>query len=75
MRYFLNINFLNKKGRSVKTKLVRNNEIVMDLFDNPKYDFNYQFNIEVKPLKLKKVYIYIYIFFFYILIICLTYPF
>ena len=42
-------------GRSVRTKLVRNNEVVKYLFDNPKYDFNYQFNNDIEPIKLNKV--------------------
>jgi hypothetical protein len=41
-------------GRSVRTRLVRNNHVVKYLFNNPKYDFNYQFNIEIEPIKLQK---------------------
>jgi hypothetical protein len=42
-------------GRAVKTKLIRNNQIIKNIYDNPKYDFNYQFNIEVEPFKIYKV--------------------
>ena len=43
------------KGRSVRTKLVKDNKVVKYLFDNPKYDFNYQFNNDIEPIKLNKV--------------------
>ncbi len=42
-------------GRSVKTSLVRNNIEIKDLFQNEKYDFNYQFIIDIEPTKLFKV--------------------
>lgn len=41
-------------GRSVKTSLVRNDEIIKILFDNPNYDFNYQYIIDIEPTKVLK---------------------
>lgn len=43
------------KGRAVRTKLVRENKVVKYLFENPKYDFNYQFNVEIEPEILRTV--------------------
>jgi len=34
---------------------VRNNEVVKYLLDNPRYDFNYQFNVDIEPMTLYKV--------------------
>ena len=42
-------------GRSVKTTLVRKDNAIQELFDNPTYDFNYQFLIDIEPVKLQKV--------------------
>ena len=42
-------------GRSVKTTLVRNGTSIQELFNNPTYDFNYQFLIDIEPVKLLKV--------------------
>ena len=42
-------------GRSIETKLVRNGKVIGKLFDNPSYDFNYQFVMDIKPTKLFKV--------------------
>ena len=41
-------------GRAVKTTLVRNDVAKQELFDNPNYDFNYQFIIDIEPTKLYK---------------------
>lgn len=41
-------------GRAVRTKLVRNDKVVKHLIDNPKYDFSYQFNIEIEPYVLHR---------------------
>lgn len=41
-------------GRSVKTLLVRNDEIIDSLIENPNYDFNYQYSIDIEPTKLHK---------------------
>ena len=41
-------------GRSVKTTLVQNNIATRELFNNPNYDFNYQFTIEIEPIILRK---------------------
>jgi hypothetical protein len=45
----------HKAGRSVKTTLIKNNIAVRELFENKKYDFNYQFMIDIEPVKLQKV--------------------
>ena len=37
------------------TALVRNGTAIQRLFDNPNYDFNYQFAIDIEPTKLYKV--------------------
>ena len=42
-------------GRSVKTTLVRDGLIIHELFDNPNYDFNYQFLMDIEPVKLLPV--------------------
>jgi hypothetical protein len=42
-------------GRSVKTTLVRNGVAIQELFDNPTYDFNYQFIMDIEPVKILKV--------------------
>ena len=40
------------KGRAVKTTLVRNGVAIKELFENPNYDFNYQFIMDIEPTKL-----------------------
>ena len=42
-------------GVSVKTTLVRNDVAIQELFDNPTYDFNYQFITDIEPVKLYQV--------------------
>ena len=42
-------------GHSLKTKLIRNNEVVGYVFNDPAYDFNYQSQIDIQPIKIKKV--------------------
>jgi dopamine beta-monooxygenase len=41
-------------GKSVRTYVVRDGQIVKNLVDNPNYDFNYQFAIDIEPYKLQK---------------------
>jgi hypothetical protein len=43
-------------GRAIKTTLVRNGAAIKELFDNPTYDFNYQFLTDIEPVKLYKVF-------------------
>ncbi len=43
-------------GISVKTTLVRNDIAIKNIFDNPTYDNNYQFFIDIEPVKLKRVF-------------------
>ena len=42
-------------GHALKTKLIRNNEVVGYVFNDPAYDFNYQSQNDVQPIKIKKV--------------------
>lgn len=42
-------------GTSVRTAHVRNDKIISYLFDNPNYDFNYQYLLDIKPTKIMKV--------------------
>jgi hypothetical protein len=37
-------------GRAVKTTLVRDGVIIRELFDNPSYDFNYQFLMDTEAI-------------------------
>ena len=55
-------------GRAIKTTLVRNGTAIKELFDNPTYDFNYQFLTDIEPVKLYKVFAKI-IFSFYLIFI------
>ena len=41
-------------GRSVKTTLVQNGIATRELFENPNYDFNYQYHIDIEPIKLNR---------------------
>ena len=34
-------------GRSVKTSLVRKDKVIGHIFDNPKYDFNFQYKVDI----------------------------
>ena len=43
-------------GRAIKTTLIRNGIAINELFDNPTYDFNYQFLNDIEPVKLLKVF-------------------
>lgn len=46
-------------GTAVRTNLVRDGKVIKHLFDNPNYDFNYQFLLDIEPTKIKKVNLYL----------------
>jgi hypothetical protein len=47
--------FFWNQGKKIKTQLIRDGKVISEIFNNPKYNPDYQYNIDIKPTKIYRV--------------------